>query len=63
MSSKDNHFINKEGFNIVLFDSSSGWTYQITRHVSEQKWRASGFATEDVAKLAAFERFIELLDP
>ncbi len=59
-SSKGNHYINRQGFNIVLFSGYEGWAYRVARRETEQQWRFFGFSTEDEAKAAAFERFVDL---
>ena len=59
-SAKGNSFINRNGFNIVLYRGYGGWAYQIKEREGEQSWSKSGFASKEKAKLAAFERFIEL---
>ena len=59
-SSRGNHYINRQGFNTVLFRRNGCWAYRIEERESGQKWPKSGFATEDDAKLAAFKQFIAL---
>lgn len=61
-SMKGNHYINRQGFNIVLFSRFDGWAYRITDRETEESWPAFRFGTEEDAKAAAFERFMMLLD-
>ena len=61
-SQRGNPYINRKGFNIALYRARGGWGYRIVERDSEQLWRDTGYATEDEAKLAAFERLIELED-
>ena len=57
-SRKGNPYINRHGFNIVLYRAPDGWAYTITERESERSWLGSGYAGVDEAKLAAFERFV-----
>ena len=59
-SSKGNSFINRNGLNIVVYPSFRRWGYQIREREGERSRRQSGFASEDDAKLAAFECYVEL---
>ena len=59
-SRKGNPYINRNGFNIVLYAYPGGWAYRITKQEADQFWRHAGYATPEEAKLAAFERFIEI---
>ena len=59
-SLKDNSYINRNGFNIVVYRSSGRWAYRIKERQAERSWSKSGFATEDDAKLAAFKYYVEL---
>ena len=59
-SFRGNPYINRNGFNIVVYTSSSRWEYRIEERQGERSWSKSGFASEDDAKLAAFERYVEL---
>ena len=59
-SSKGNSYINRNGFNIVVIRSFGRWRYWIKESEGERSWSKSGFASEDRAKLAAFECYVEL---
>ncbi|MDE0131081.1 MAG: hypothetical protein OXQ32_02310 [bacterium] len=59
-SAKGNPYLNRSGFNIVLYPSGRHWAFRIERRNSGQSWRRAGYATIDDAKLAAFERFTKL---
>ena len=59
-SERGNSFINRDGCNIVLYRRSGRWAYRIEERQTEEQWSAPGFASEDEAKLAAFNRFVEL---
>ncbi len=59
-SAKGNSFINRNGLNIVVYPSFRRWGYQIREREGERSRRQSGFASEDDAKLAAFECYVEL---
>ena len=59
-SAKGNHYINRNGFNIVVYQRSGRWAYRIEERQTEQSWSELGFASEDDAKLAAFERHADL---
>ena len=58
-SHKGNPFINRRGFNIVVY-SRHEWAYTVTEGESGRSSRGAGYATVDEAKLAAFERFVAL---
>ena len=60
ISAKGNSFINRNGFVIVVSFMYGRWGYWIKEREGEQSWSKSGFASEEKAKLAAFERFDEL---
>ena len=55
-----NSYINRNGFNVVLYRSRYGWMYRIEERQGERSWSKSGFATRDDAKLAAFNLYVEL---
>ena len=55
-----NPFINRNGFNVVLYPYAGGWAYKVEDGDSGQLSRGSGYGTLDEVKLAAFEKFIEL---
>ena len=57
-SQRGNSYINRNGFNVVLYRSSGRWAYRIKERQAERSWSKSGFATEDDAKLAAFVRYV-----
>ena len=59
-SRKGNPYINRQGFNIALYRVPRGWAYRIRERESERSWRGSGHASVDEAKLAAFDRFVDL---
>ena len=59
-SSNGNSFINRNGFNIVVSLRYGRWGYLIRERKGERLWRKSAFRSEDAAKLAAFECFVEL---
>ena len=59
-SQQGNSYINRNGFNVVLYRSPGRWAYRIKEDQPERSWSKSGFATEDAAKLAAFKRYVEL---
>jgi hypothetical protein len=59
-SARGNAFINRDGFNIVLYLRSGRWAYRIEESQTEEQWSVSGFASKDDAKLAAFNRFVDL---
>ena len=59
-SARGNRYINRNGFNVVLYRRSGRWAYRIEEREAGQSWSESGFASEDDAKLAAFERFVGL---
>ena len=59
-SQQGNSYINRNGFNVVLYRSSDRWAYRIKERQAERSWSKSGFATEDAAKLAAFNLYVEL---
>lgn len=59
-SSKGNAFINHMGFNIVLYRSRNGWTYQVTNRETKETRHKSGFRTEDRAKRSSFDCFEEM---
>ena len=59
-SAKGNPYLNRDGFNIVLYPNGRQWAFRIERRDSGRFWRHAGYATLDDAKLAAFERFTEL---
>ena len=61
-SERGNHYINRSGFNAVLYRVRGGWGYKIIERDSEKSWRGTGCSTEDEAKLAAFDRLIEVED-
>ena len=60
-SRKGNQFINRGGFNTVVYPRANGWTYTITDRESDRTWRGGGSASVDEAKLAAFDRFVLLM--
>ena len=60
MSSKGNPYMNRNGFNIVVSLRYGRWGYLIRENEGERSRRKSGFGSEDAAKLAAFECFVEL---
>ena len=60
ISAKGNSFINRNGFNIVVSSSFRGRGYLIRESEGERSWRKSGFVSENDAKLAAFECFVEI---
>ena len=59
-SQRSNSYINRNGFNVVLYRSSGRLAYRIKERQAERSWSKSGFATENDAKLAAFVRYVEL---
>lgn len=59
-SKRGNHYINRNGFNIVLYERFDGWAYRIRQRDSERSWYGARYATLDEAKLAAFECFVAL---
>ena len=59
-SAKGNPYINRNGFNVVVYARSGRWAYRIEERQTGQSWSESGFASEDDAKLAAFERYVDL---
>ena len=59
-SQNGNPYINRNDFNIVLYERLDGWTYRIQQRESEQSWYGTRCATLDEAKLAVFERFAAL---
>ena len=59
-SARGNSYINRKGYNIVVYGSSGRWGYRIQDRQTEQSWSDSGFASEDDAKLAAFNLYVEL---
>ena len=59
-SRKGNLYINRQGFNVVLYRGLRGWTYRITERESERSWLGPGHASVAEAKLAAFDRFVAL---
>ena len=59
-SARGNRYINRNGFNVVLYRRSGRWAYRIEERETGQSWSESGFDSEDDAKLAAFERFTDL---
>ena len=59
-SQKGNLYINRKGFNIVLYERYGGWAYRIEHRESEQSWYGTGSATSEDAKLAAFDRYEDL---
>ena len=59
-SQSGNSYINRNGFNVVLYRRSGSWEYKIEERLGERLWRKSGYTTEDDAKLAAFKRYVEL---
>lgn len=59
-SSKGNPYINRNGFNIVLYPSSGRWAYRIEERQTGLSWSKSGFASENDVKVAAFERYVGL---
>ena len=59
-SQKGNSYINRKGYNIVLYQKSGCWAYIISERKGDQSWPGSDFATKDAAKLAAFNRYVEL---
>ena len=59
-SRNGNPYINRNGFNVVLYARSGRWAYKITQRESGHSWQGSRFATRDEAKLAAFERYAAL---
>ena len=59
-SAKGNSYLNRNGFNIVLYGIPGYWAYRIEEREGERSWRRSGFASEIAAKFAAFECHVEL---
>ena len=59
-SSNGNPRINRNGFIIVVYRSRGRWAYWIKEREGERSWSKPGFASEDEAKLAAFECHVEL---
>ena len=59
-SLRGNSYINRNGFNVVLHRSPDRWAYRILERQTGETWIKSGFASEDDAKLAAFERYVDL---
>ena len=59
-SLKDNPFLNRNGFNVVLYPTSNLWAYRIERRDSGLSWRTTGYLTLEDAKLAAFHRYEDL---
>ena len=59
-SRNGNSYINRAGFNIVLYRYLGRWAYRITERQTEEHWSASGFASKDKAKRAAFNCFVDL---
>ena len=43
-SLKGNSYINRNGFNVVMYRSSGRWAYRIRERQSERSWSKSGFA-------------------
>lgn len=59
-SRKGNEYLNRDGFNIVLYRTGPGWAYRIQEHESTHSWWGTECDTIEEAKLAAFDRFIAL---
>ena len=60
LTSNGNPRINRNGFIIVVSQSYDRWRYWIKEREGERERSQTGFASEEAAKLAAFECFIEL---
>jgi len=59
-SRKGNSFLNTDGCNIVVFESGSGWGYNIEHEETERTFKRAGFRAQRDAKLAAFDKLIEV---
>ncbi len=59
-STKGNSFMNRNGYNIVVSRRYQRWGYLIREREGTGSWRKSGYDSEDEAKLAAFECFVDL---
>lgn len=59
-SAKGNSYINRNGFNIVIYPHARGWSYRILHRQTEEVWTDSGFTSKNDAKLAAFECYVNL---
>ena len=59
-SKSGNQYMNRKGFNVVMYQRAGRWAYRILERRTEKEWRKSGFGSEDDAKLAAFERYVDL---
>lgn len=62
LSARGNSFLNTDGFNIVIFEKEDGtWGGRITdRATGRERSSSKPYATEDAAKLAAFDGMIFL---
>ncbi len=57
VSARGNHYLNRNGFNVVVHRRSGLWAYRIEERVTGEWWSDSGFSSENDAKLAAFETY------
>ncbi|MDE3016955.1 MAG: hypothetical protein KGI29_08580 [Pseudomonadota bacterium] len=63
ISNQGNFFINTDHFNIVIFENEKSWHGRIIDHISQKTITSKRFyATEEKAKLAAFDAMIFLKD-
>lgn len=59
-SRKGNEYLNREGFNVVVYRAGRGWAYRIQKCESAHSWWGAECNTIGEAKLAAFDSFIAL---
>jgi hypothetical protein len=62
-SAKGNSYLNTDGFNIVIFKHSRGWTYRITDREADKSWIASqSYESEDCGlRQANFSQVVALV--
>ena len=59
-SRKGNPYLNRNGFNVVLYPTGNRWAFRIELRDSGRSWSKTGYATLEGAKLAAFHRYEDL---
>jgi hypothetical protein len=59
-SRKGNAFLNTDGCNIVVFELGSGYGYRIEHIDTERSFKSKRFPSEKTAKLAAFDKMIQI---
>lgn len=60
-STKGNEYLNVDGMNVVVYPKGTKWAARISdRHTDQSITSKQSYSTSDAAKLAAFDKMIEL---